>query len=875
MAAALRLLQGLLALVLLSVAAGAWAQRKPYDIAPAPAWVEPLAPDLSIAAPADQVTRGVHYLLSDMQVRVDGTQRVSYRHMASRALDVQGVESIANLELRFDPSYQRLTLHSVQIRRGRQTLSRLHSAQVRVLQRETELEALIFDGSMTASIILDDVRVGDVVEYAYSLAGHNPVFGNRHFGNFALQWGVPVAQVHARLLWPLNRELRMRRLNQAPEPAVSEGPTHRDHRWHLFGVAGKPLEEDVPAWFEPYPGVQWSEFGDWAAVVQWALPLYRVPPQATPRVQAEIERIAALHPDAEQRLLAALRFVQREVRYLGMEVGSGSHAPSPPDVVLGRRFGDCKDKALLTVALMRGLGIEAHPALVNTSQRRAIRDWQASPGAFNHVVVRARLHGADIWVDPTRSPQQSRLSGLAQADYGPSLVIDEGSDRLVTMAGDAALKHRRSMRTVLDSRDGFDRPATYTVTTVAEGPAADALRASIASQSRDKLQRQYLNFYAGYYDDLRMAAPIDIVDELEANRLTLTEHYVIGKFWARSTKNQRLETLIRAPDMLSLLGEPQGKLRESPLSLAHPVTLSHVTEVLLPQSWDGRNDRMRVDDPAFAFERVEEWQGSTLRLTDRFETRLDHIAARDIERYVGNLDKARRSLRYTLFYNDLPVDAAPTPTLHWLPAVTFTLALVGLGVLAGRLHRWDPEPGEPVALGPRDRDDWVMLIPLGIALAMHELAWQLWKGRSALNTDTWLSITTAGNAAYNAWWAPALLFSMVAKLALLAGGLLALWLCFTRRSSLPRVFQALVLATLAAAVLDALLVARIPILARAISAPETSTLLGAGIVCAMWIPYARHAPGIQATFVRRRRGPPPQAPKESPSPLPSTAAPPA
>jgi hypothetical protein len=276
------------------------------------------------------------------------------------------------------------------------------------------------------------------------------------------------------------------------------GATHREYRWDLRAGQARQVEGDAPAWFDPYPSVQWGEFDDWQAVAKWAAPLYKLPQRALPPVQAEAARIAAQSPEAGQRLLAALRFVQREVRYLGIETGPGSHAPSPPDRVLERRFGDCKDKALLMVALLRTLGIEADPALVNTAQQRGIEGWLPSPGAFNHVVVRARLDGRELWLDRTRSLQEGDLVTLAQADYGPALVVNEHSDRLVPMAGEQALRHAREVRAVFDSRDGLDKPVKYTVSTVAHGAAADVLRATLASQSREQLQKQYVNFYANY-----------------------------------------------------------------------------------------------------------------------------------------------------------------------------------------------------------------------------------------------------------------------------------------------------------------------------------------------------------------------------------------
>lgn len=852
------LLRRALAMALLfALAPMAWAEKKPYDTGPAPAWVETVTPDLAAVAPPGQVAKGVHYLLSDQQVRVDGAERVSYRHVASKALDAQGVEAIANLEVRFDPSYQRLTLHAINVRRGTLTIAKLGGASVKLLQRETDLEALVYDGSVTANVFLEDVRVGDVVEYAYSVRGQNPVFGAKQFGRFEMRWSVPIARVHARLLWPLGRELQLLRLNDAAAPTVQDGATHRDHRWDSRDVAALRVENDAPAWFDPYPSVQWGEFGGWQSVARWAVPLYRLPAQTAPKVQAEIRRIAGQYGTADQRLLAALRFVQREVRYLGVEVGAGSHAPSAPEVVLGRRFGDCKDKTLLTIALLRGLGIEAQPALVNTVQRRAIRRWQPSPAAFNHVIVRARLNGDDLWIDPTRAPQQGELAQLVQADYGPALVVDDRSDALVPMAGDKALFQQREMRSVLDSRDGFDKPVKFTVTTVAVGAAADAMRATLTSQGREALQRQYVNFYARSYPGTEVAAPFDVVDDGPANRLTVTEHYAIKSFWQRSEKNKRLESSIEAPDLIELLRQPRSQVRDSPLSLNHPIDVTSVTEVMLPGRWAGTDDSVRVDDPAFELERSEHWKGATLLLTDRYRSRLDHIEAGDVARYTASLEKARQGLNYTLFSGGAPATAAAARepgAPHWVAAVVGTLAVIGFGALALRVYRWDPAPPPPGAMrypaAPNGLGGWLIFAAIGIVASMLRVGQTLWGNWPSYATGTWLALTTAGAPAYHPLWAPALVFELAANLGLLIAYALLALLFFTRRSSVPRVFIALTAATVGIALLDAVLIAMIPAAAKNVTAKDAVELARTGIVAALWIAYFLRSERVRTTFVR-------------------------
>src|SRR5207245_3226925 len=96
-----------------------------------------------------------------------------------------------------------------------------------------------------------------------------------------------------------------------------------------------------------------------------------------PAVHDVVARIgAAPRESAEQRVLQALRFVQDEIRYMGVEIGVNSHMPYSPATVVKRRYGDCKDKTLLLITMLRALGISARPALVSTTYRSHVTDYQ-------------------------------------------------------------------------------------------------------------------------------------------------------------------------------------------------------------------------------------------------------------------------------------------------------------------------------------------------------------------------------------------------------------------------------------------------------------------------------------------------------------------
>lgn len=834
------------------------AARPEFDIAPTPAWVHPVAPSLKDPLPGDALTQGVRALLVDSQVLVEARDRVRYRHLATQATTTESVESQANISIGFDPSFERLTLHFVRVVRGDRHIDKLRPTAVRILQRESGLESLVYDGSKTASLFLDDVRVGDVVEYAYSLRGNNPVFDNKAFGRVDLQWSAPVAHAHARLLWPISKPIYFKEFNQPAAAHIKESGAYREYLWDLHGIAGLNVENDAPRSFDPYASVQWSEFPDWHSVAMWALPLYRAPTPPSSEVAELAQRLSSRLVTPGDRLFAALRHVQAEVRYLGIEVGAGSHAPSPPDLVLRRRFGDCKDKAMLTVALLQAMGIEARPALVHTGMQSAVRDWQPSPASFNHVVVMARIKDKPVWVDPTRAPQEGGFAHLAQVDFGLALVVDERTDQLVPMAGAQARIDQRKIHTVIDSRSGLDKPVTYTVSTVMEGLTAEKIRAWLASESREKVQQQYTNFYAPYFEGIQADGPIEVSDDAANNRLTTTEHYRIPAFWKHNDAKKRLEGAIEVPDVDMVLRTPKNQVRSAPLVLNHPFEVVQVTEIRLPKPWDVKPDNARIDHSAFVFERQEAWNGNTLVLTDRFATKAEQVASADMPGYTSQLAKARQTINYVLYSYDPVTDAKPSSNTspHWIPAVAGVLATLGWLALAWYAWCWNPPPiegGMPAVTGaPAGLGGWLGVLGVMLVWGCYLQVRSLGDITGAISVDAWPALTQPGSAQYHPLWSITILLEIVGGLGTVIMRLLLIVTYFQRRSSFPRLFVWVLVGSMAYLGLDFALGSMIPATAAEYSGKQLGKLLAGSLGGVLWALYLMRSRRVRNTFVRSR-----------------------
>jgi transglutaminase-like putative cysteine protease len=657
------------ALLLLLACAGA-AAKPSFTVQLPPAWVRAAPPPQAAdEARAKDAESGLRFLLDDQQVRVGERGVQYYYHLVEQVSSAAAVEQVSRLQLDFEPSYQSLVIHHINVLRAGQTINALRPSEVKVIQREQELDKQLFNGTLSAVVFLNDVRPGDVLDYAYSVNGTNPVLAGDFADTFQLAESDPVDYLRARLLWPASRKLYVRARQTDAQPSVAQTGDEVEYVWERRDVPAAQSEDSTPSWFDPVPSVQLSEFETWADVARWAAPLYEVK-GLSPALKAQIAEWQKL-PDPEARLLAARRFVQDEVRYLGIEMGPYSHTPTQPSKVFDRRFGDCKDKSLLLSTILNALGIEARPALVNTDARHTLDEWQPSPYDFDHCIVRARLGDKTYWIDPTISYQRGTLDSYYPPEYERALVLRPDADSLDRIPLAPADQPTTAVLDDYRVRD-FDSPVSYTVLTTLRGPDADAMRYKLAGESRADLGKEYLNFYADHEPSIQGDGLPEVSDDEQANVITITERYAIPRFWKEAAHE------FLAQGLGADLQKPDVSRRATPLQVSYPANVEQLIEIHLPQRQEVATGRETVEDDALLFTAEVKTDNNVVRLRYTLRTKQEAVAPADVERHLASLDRARDLASYELKQGP-PLGSASS--LRGALDLLYWLALAGVALL--------------------------------------------------------------------------------------------------------------------------------------------------------------------------------------------------
>jgi hypothetical protein len=430
---------------------------------PAPKWAVLSEP---MPVPTD-ATGAVFIRQQDSEVHLDGKGQLLYSGYRVRILHPSALQ-IGNISLAWNPAAGAPTVHVIRIHREGQVIDVLQAASFEILRREDQLEAARLDGNLTAVLRVPDLRVGDELEFGATIRTTDPTLGKDDAGLLLLGGEPASGRYHLRLSW----EARDRpAIKMTPDMAAvaQEGANAVDYRFDNPAALAPP--KDAPPRYMWQRVVEYSSFADWQGISRRFAPLFARASdlKAGSPLKAEAARIMAAKAQPLERAAAALKLVQQDVRYIYVGLNGGNLSPATAEETWQRRYGDCKAKTVLLLALLHEMGIEAQAVLVNNGGNDdGLDERLPSPRMFDHVLVRATLEGKAYWLDGTL-PAVVPPAPEPVMPYEWVLALSAQGSPLERLAWKPADRPDQLSLFEIDAREGFDKPARITNTTIKRG----------------------------------------------------------------------------------------------------------------------------------------------------------------------------------------------------------------------------------------------------------------------------------------------------------------------------------------------------------------------------------------------------------------------
>ncbi len=372
--------------------------------------------------------RGVEVLAEEALIQFDEVGRKTYTYrIRYRILDESAIEGWSAISADWSPWYQdRPELSAVVVSPDgqRRELDQASIAELPVASEQPDL----YSDRRRVRAPLAGIEVGATVSQETVQHDRRAYFDQGSVGVFYFGLRVPVHVSTLHLEVPIGAPLRWETRAIEVEPNVEE----KDGRRRVTFVVGpldpiRPADRLLPAEVARAPHVAFSTARSWAEVAG------RYHELVEERLEgADVHELVDGIPSTLPRktlIAALLARLHERVRYTGIELGQQAIVPWRPNETLERKFGDCKDKAALLVAMLRSFDIPADLALLRAgTSEDVVRDMPGLEG-FNHAIVHV-AGDEPLWIDATAEyAPVGLLPPTVEGRY--ALVAAEGTEDLV------------------------------------------------------------------------------------------------------------------------------------------------------------------------------------------------------------------------------------------------------------------------------------------------------------------------------------------------------------------------------------------------------------------------------------------------------------
>ncbi len=213
--------------------------------------------------------------------------------------------------------------------------------------------------------------------------------------------------------------------------SVADAGDKRVYTWRATDVPPLLPEPGMPPAVDFLRRVSVSTLDGWDEYVRWEQALLKDAFRSNPEVDALAKRLLDGAGGPRDKINRLFRYVSKEIRYTQeYETTIAGVKPHACPVVLERGYGDCKDKAVLLILLLKKAGVAADFAILRTTDAGKV--VKSVPNQqFNHAIVYVREQpGIDegFFIDPTTDALD--LGNLRRDDQGAvSLVLDPDSGK--------------------------------------------------------------------------------------------------------------------------------------------------------------------------------------------------------------------------------------------------------------------------------------------------------------------------------------------------------------------------------------------------------------------------------------------------------------
>jgi len=318
----------------------------------------------------------------------------------SQALNEKGAKMLTTDSTPYYRRYAKVSIINAEIRKKNGIVRKITPEYIKD-QTMTALQQMnIYEENFRELVVtFPGVKPGDTV-FIHKRSEYKPLVKNNFNNVFMLQGFEPIDHVKVIVEGPAEKKLNFIVRNGRLSFRTQSGKNTKIYIWEGENIPALVREPGAPSPLDYGLSLVVSTFKDWKSLSAYGAKLNRGKIDYNSAMKKKVEELTKRAKTEREKIERIFHFVESKIRYMGssMDVGTVIE-PHKATYTFEKKFGVCRDKSILMIAMLKIAGIEAEDVVINVSRRT---DPAIPSIYFEHAIVAVKLKdGKVIYMDPT------------------------------------------------------------------------------------------------------------------------------------------------------------------------------------------------------------------------------------------------------------------------------------------------------------------------------------------------------------------------------------------------------------------------------------------------------------------------------------------
>ncbi|HET9747363.1 MAG TPA: hypothetical protein VFP97_16725, partial [Chitinophagaceae bacterium] len=295
---------------------------------------------------------------------------------------------------------------------------------------------------------------------------------------------------------PAEIDIHYRAKNINITPVVTNVSSKKNYLWEVKNLTAKKPEAGsgefakiprllIAANQFEYDGHR-GDMSQWKGMGLWYNELVQTTNQLSDAYQSEIRKLVAGASNDIEKVKILYHHLQKNFRYVSIQLGIGGFRPFPANFVHEKKYGDCKALSNYMQACLNAVNIKSYSAWINAGSDRSPVDADFPYDGFNHQILCVPMEKDTAWLECTSNLADFGHLGNFTENRN-ALVLTENGGVLIPTPKSKSYQNKFTMTTTVRMNDDGTGNTESIITTTGEFKYEQLA----LSQEKADLQKQY------------------------------------------------------------------------------------------------------------------------------------------------------------------------------------------------------------------------------------------------------------------------------------------------------------------------------------------------------------------------------------------------